>query len=152
MISSIRVWHPGLALVAAVALVGCARPVEVPPPTPDDRTAAVCSAFAAELPADLPTIGARREATPDSPFTAAYGDPPVAVRCGVADPPSLSPTSLLVTIDDLDWLPEELTAGWRLTSVGRAANVEITVPGEQGLAPAVASDLGPVVVATIPER
>lgn len=152
MISSIRVAHLGLALVGVVALVGCARPVEVPPPTPEARTAEVCRAFTEELPADLPTVGERREATPDSPFTAAYGDPPVAVRCGVAEPTSLSPTSLLVTIDDLDWLPEQLTAGWRMTSVGRAANVEITVPVEQGPAPAVASDLGPVVVATIPER
>ena len=62
--------------------------------------------------------------------------------------PSSRPT--LVTVDGIDWLPEELTAGWRLTSVGRAANVEITVPTEQGPAPSVAADLSPTISATLP--
>ena len=60
------------------------------------------------------------------------------------------PTSALVAVEGIDWLPEELTDGWRLTSVGRVANVEITVPSEQGPAPSVAADLAPTITATLP--
>ena len=87
----------------------------------------------------------------ESDLTAAYGDPPVGVRCGVPDPTGLTASSTLVTVEGIDWLPEELTGGWRMTSVGRIANVEITVPTEQGPAPSVASDLAPTITGTLPE-
>ena len=112
--------------------------------------AAACAAFTAALPAELSTAGDRREVTPESDLTAAYGDPPVGVRCGVPEPTALEPTSTLVTVDGIDWLPEELTDGWRLTSIGRIANVEVTVPTEQGPAPSVAADLAPTISATLP--
>ena len=112
--------------------------------------AAACAAFTAALPAELSTAGDRREVTPESDLTAAYGDPPVGVRCGVPEPAALEPTSTLVTVDGIDWLPEELTDGWRLTSIGRIANVEVTVPTEQGPAPSVAADLAPTISATLP--
>ncbi len=72
------------------------------------------------------------------------------MRCGVPEPEALSATSLLVTVDGIDWLPEDLTGGWRLTSVGRTANVEVTVPTSQGPAPSVAADLSPTITATLP--
>jgi len=104
----------------------------------------------AQLPDELATVGPRRVSTPSSTLTAAYGDPPVAIRCGVPEPGALTPTSLLVTVDGVDWLPEELTGGWLLTTVGRVANVELTVPTAQGPAPSVAADLADVIAATIP--
>jgi hypothetical protein len=142
--------------VAALALLGvlagCSRPVRVatPDPAPSADVAAACEAFTAALPASLSTVGERREVTPDSSLTAAYGDPPVSVRCGVPRPAGITATSMLVTVDGIDWFPEELTGGWLLTSVGRAANVELTVPTAQGPAPSVASDLAPTIKATLP--
>jgi hypothetical protein len=139
-----------LALGAGL-LSACSRPVEVAaPPSPPPEVSAACARFTAALPAELSTVGPRRDVTPESDLTAAYGDPPVGVRCGVADPGALTPTSLLVTVDGIDWLPEELTGGWRLTSVGRTANVEVTVPTAQGPAPSVAADLSPTITATLP--
>jgi hypothetical protein len=131
---------------------GCARTVAVAPPepAPDAGTAATCASFTAALPDVLETAGDRRDASPDSPLTAAYGDPPVAIRCGVPRPPALTPTSLLVTVDGVDWLPEELTDGWLLTTVGRAANVELTVPAARGPAPSIAADLSATIEATLP--
>jgi len=131
-------------------LAACARPVEVRPPTPEPDVAAACAQFTSALPTELSTVGERRDVTPESDLTAAYGDPPVGVRCGVAEPSALTATSTLVTVEGIDWLPEELTGGWRLTSVGRTANVEITVPTEQGPAPSVAADLAPIITATLP--
>jgi hypothetical protein len=145
-----------VALLAALALglgslVACARPVEVVvPASPAPEVEAACAVFTAALPAELATVGERRDVTPESDLTAAYGDPPVGVRCGVPDPTALEPTSTLVTVEGIDWLPEELTGGWRMTSVGRIANVEITVPTEQGPAPSVAADLSPTITASLP--
>jgi hypothetical protein len=132
-------------------MTACARPVEVPvPASPEPAVATTCASFTAALPTELPTVGERREVTPQSDLTAAYGDPPVGVRCGVPDPtgPGADPT--VVTVDGIDWLAQELTGGWRLTSVGRTANVEITVPTEQGPAPSVVADLAPTIAATLP--
>jgi hypothetical protein len=148
--------HSAAPLLTALALgagllTGCARPVEVAAPaSPAPDVATACAAFTAALPAEVSTVGERRDVTPDSDLTAAYGDPPVGVRCGVPDPSALEPRSTLVTVDGIDWLPEELTGGWRLTSVGRTANVELTVPTEQGPAPSVAADLAPTITATLP--
>lgn len=139
-----------MALLCGAAVGGCSRSVEVPAPTPDAETATLCVAFTGALPDELPTVGARRDVTPSPELTAAYGDPPVGVRCGVPDPATLSSTALLVRIDGIDWFPQELTAGWRMTSVGRAANVELTVPSEQGPAPSVAADLSTAITTTIP--
>ncbi len=65
-------------------------------------------------------------------------------------PAALTATSTLVTVDGIDWLPEELTGGWLMTTIGLCANVEITVPAEQGPAPSVAADLAPTITATVP--
>jgi hypothetical protein len=140
----------GGAALALCGVAGCARPVEVPEPTPGADVAVLCARFTAALPDSLPTVGDRREVTGSLELTAAYGDPPVGVRCGVPEPEALSPTSTLVTIDSVDWFPEELTGGWRMTTVGLPAEIEISVPGAQGPAPSVAADLVPVITGTIP--
>jgi hypothetical protein len=132
-------------------MTACARPVEVPvPASPEPAVATACAAFTAALPSELPTVGERREVRPPSELTAAYGDPPVGVRCGVPDTAGPGADPILVTVDGIDWLAQELTGGWRLTSVDRTANVEITVPTEQGPAPSVAADLAPTIEATLP--
>ena len=117
---------------------------------PGAAVATACAGFTVALPDSLETAGERRPVDPDSLLTAAYGDPPVAVRCGVADPAALVATSELVTVNGIDWFPEELTEGWLMTTVGRAANVEITVPEAQGPAPSVAADLAPTILDAIP--
>lgn len=86
-------------------------------------------------------MGHRREVTPASPLTAAWGDPPVVVRCGVPVPSALKPESLLVTVNSVDWFPEELTGGAVITTVGRKVALELTVPAKQGNAPEVAVEL-----------
>ncbi len=139
------------AALCGATLLGCARPVAVePPPTAPPDVVALCTAFGAALPQELSTVGERREVTPDSPLTAAYGDPPVGVRCGVPEPGALTADALLVTVDDIDWFAEELSAGWRLTTVGRTPAIEITVDEVHGPAPSVAADLTAAISATIP--
>ena len=66
------------------------------------------------------------------------------MRCGVANPAALTPTSQLVTVDGVDWLPEQLTEGYLFTSVGREVNVEVSVPDDYSPEADVLVDLSPV--------
>ncbi len=108
-------------------MAGCARDVAVEPPTPGSSATAACPALVAALPRQLDGHD-RRTTTPASPFTAAWGSPAITLRCGVPRPPQLAPTSELVTVNGVDWLPIPLTNGYRFVSVGRVANVEVDVP------------------------
>jgi hypothetical protein len=140
-----------LVALAVAAAAGCTRSVAVTPPeglTPAALQA--CHALAAALPDQLDPIGGRRTVTPSSQLTAAWGDPPAGLRCGVPTPGALTPTATLVTVNGIDWFPEELTDGYMMTTVGRVADVELTVPKGKGPAPSMAAALSGVISATIP--
>ena len=79
-----------------------------------------------------------RDTDPESPLTAAWGDPAITVRCGVPDPAALTPISQLITVNDVDWFPEELSSSYVFTSYERETNVEVTVPDDY------APEIGPV--------
>ncbi len=71
------------------------------------------------------------------------------LRCGVATPAALTPTSQLLTVDGVDWLPEELSAGYLFTTVGRSLNVEVSVPGAYSPESDALVDLSTAVAATV---
>ncbi|MGV1004225.1 MAG: DUF3515 domain-containing protein [Candidatus Nanopelagicales bacterium] len=132
-------------LLILLVTAGCSDEVAISTPTPDTSQAHVCAVLAAKLPTQLPEVGKRRETSPTSLFTAAWGDAPVSWRCGVPKPAALQAESTLVTVNGVDWFPEELTGGYLMTTVGRAVNVEITVPTKAGPAPSVAVDLAELI-------
>ena len=79
---------------------------------------------------------------------------PAHERLGPADdraalrrpaPTALTPTSQLLTVDGVDWLPEQLTAGYLFTTVGRQVNVEVAVPDAYTPEADVLVDLSPVI-------
>lgn len=136
------------ALPVLLAVSGCSREVAVTPPPHEATAAAVCARVAAALPTTLAGQD-RREVTPDTGSTAAWGDPPIVLRCGVPVPAARTPTSLLTTVDDVDWFAEELTAGMLFTTDGRTVNVEVAVPDAYQPA-TVLVDLGPVLASVDP--
>ncbi len=80
---------------------------------------------------DLPDAvqeGERRPTSPESDLTAAWGDPVIVLRCGVSSPAAYDPTAQLVEVNGVEWFPEELEHGYRFTTFGRSAFVEVTVP------------------------
>jgi len=151
---------PGRPFVAAIsagtalalALTGCGSgPAKVTPPVPASASAArACSALAAALPAVLDGHRAR-STKPDSELTAAWADPAIVLRCGVATPPELRPTSELYTINEVDWLPVDTDRGWRFTTVGLVANVEVTVPNRYEPAVNPLVDLATPITKTVPK-
>lgn len=138
---------PPLGLLALAGLLAaCSADVAVAPPDPPPSGAAAyaCAALHGRLPERV--AGADTTATkPQSPYTQAWGSPAIVLRCGVATPLALTPTSQLVTVDGVDWLPEQLTAGVMFTTVGRELNIEVSVPDHYAPEASALTDLAPVI-------
>lgn len=118
-----------VAMTVAVAgsgllLVGCAAPVAVPASDPGDPA---CAALVAQLPERL-SNQERRTVELDTGAAAAWGDPPVVLRCGVGEPAGLQPDSPLTEINGITWFAEERSKGYVFTSVGLQPRIEVTVP------------------------
>ena len=94
------------------------------PPPPQAGTAA-CTAAASRWPETVSGKG-RVETTADSPAVAAWGDPPVIARCGLA---ALAPTTQeCLAVDGVDWVVRELSDGAAFTTFGRDPAIEVLVP------------------------
>ncbi len=133
----------GLLTILSVAACSAGLPVSPPNPPPVGPAAYTCSAIHGALPDEVDGHGATAT-TPKSPLTSAWGQPAIVMRCGVANPAALTPTSQLVTVDGVDWLPEALTQGYLFTTVGREVNVEVSVPDDYSPEADVLVDLSPV--------
>ncbi|MEU8340165.1 DUF3515 domain-containing protein [Spirillospora sp. NPDC048832] len=143
--------------LAAMLLAGLALPlaacgdgaVQVPVPSPDAAVARLCEGL--RLPAKV-RGQERRDTSPGSPLTAAWGSPAIALRCGVPRPAALKPESQLVTINGVDWFGVPVDRPVTFTAVGRQAYVEVTVPPKYNPAGDVLIELGPSITATIPPK
>lgn len=145
-----------LARTLAAALVllpvtACSSGLAVSPPDPPPTGVAAfdCSAIHGGLP-DRVAGQTVTALTPKSPLTSAWGTPAIVLRCGVGVPAALTPTSQLVTVDGVDWLPEQLTHGYLFTTVGRAVNVEVSVPDAYSPEAGALADLAPAIAALDP--
>ena len=136
--------------VAAFALLRSAA-VPIDPPNAGSAPAAACRDLQTLLPDPLDGRP-RRDTVPTSTLTAAWGDPAVVLRCGVARPATLTLTSELFQADGVSWFAEQVPGGWRFTATGRQAYVEVTVPGTQAQASAPLVDLAPAVSNAVPPR
>lgn len=89
---------------------------------------AACERLAAELPDDLGDGLPQRDTDPADPHVAAYGDPPVVVRCGAPPPAKYKLGDPLLNVNGVAFFYEERgdVVVW---STPRAfVNVEVTVP------------------------
>lgn len=137
-------------LLLAAGLAACSSgPLELALPTPDGQAAVACAALADALPAQVGGAE-RREVSPVSALTAAWGEPPTTLRCGVEEPAAYEPTSLLTVVDEVAWLPVEDDEGTTFYATGRAAWVELRVPVEAGSPAGALVAVGAAVSAAVP--
>ncbi|WP_017580711.1 DUF3515 domain-containing protein [Nocardiopsis valliformis] len=127
----------GAALAVALVTAGCGtQTVQMQPPETDGQTAEACAALVADLPDTL--LGADRATVqPESEIMAAWGDPPIGLRCGVPRPSTLNMESELLEVNDVAWFGQPEDEPTLYTAVEREAYVELTVPPSYG-APAPA--------------
>ncbi|MBP2402157.1 DUF3515 domain-containing protein [Streptomyces syringium] len=128
-------------VVVLLASAGCGADgsahIAVPDPAPPEEQARLCRELHKKLPATVDGKE-RRSVSPESEFTAAWGSPPISLRCGVRRPLVVTegykyyrPQSPTIEINDVEWLPEEQSDGsLRLTTSKRTAWVEVTVPAK----------------------
>jgi len=144
---------PRRALTAGgllVALTGCgAGAVEAPAPRPPAGVVRLCDGLHDRLPAKVHGRS-RRSTTPRSSLVTAWGSPAIVVRCGMPPPTSLRPTSELVDVNGISWLPVPPDRPVTFTAVGRQAYVEVTVPAAYQPAGDVLIELTPAIKATVP--
>jgi len=85
-----------------------------------------CARLADALPRELDGRD-QRETAPDSARTAAWGDPAVVLRCGVARPPGLAGSEVIV-VDGVGWVLAERPASYVFTTSDLATYVQVRVP------------------------
>jgi hypothetical protein len=85
-----------------------------------------CARLADRLPAELDGRD-RRDTSPSSPRTAAWGDPAVVLRCGVQRPASLTGSEVIV-VDGVGWVLAERRAAYVFTTAELATYVQLRVP------------------------
>lgn len=140
---------PLVGVLAAGVLTGCSGAVDVEPPSVTGSVLTACQELLAALP-DTLADQSRRDVTPSDALAAAWGDPAIVLRCGVAAPGGLTPDAQLVEVDGVAWLPQELSAGYRFTTADRAVFVEVDVPDDYAPEGNVLVDLADLVQAALP--
>ncbi|WP_269457620.1 DUF3515 domain-containing protein [Auraticoccus monumenti] len=136
-------------MAGALALTACSAEVALEPPTPDPASAAVCAELVPALPATLAGQPAR-EVTGPRELVAAWGTPPITVRCGVPQPAALEPTSQCFEVQGVGWFAEPVPEGYLFTTIGRTAFVEVGVPSRYAPEADVLVELAPAVSAHDP--
>jgi hypothetical protein len=138
-------------LVLPAVLAACGGPVEVEVPRLSTADRAACAAFAADLP-DTLADEERVEIEPDDAPAAAYGDPAIVVRCGVAKPEGFDLTASCESADGVGYyIPDEQyddqDLDLTLTAAGYSPRVEVTIPARYrpNAGPAAMSVLAPLV-------
>ena len=107
-------------------------PVDVPVPTITASPAAQsCTALLASLPAEIGEGLRRRQVTGDPTRTAAWGEPPVTLECGVAPPARDEPPVELGPDDEgalVGFTVRDVGAANRFTTSRTSVRVAVTVP------------------------
>jgi len=118
-----------LPLVAAMlcGLVACTPgPVSQQAPGVDAEERQWCEQVMAALPQTV--LDQQRRASEPADLTAAWGEPPISLRCGVDKPPRLGPGSECFEVNRAGWFAEEGNGGMVFTTIGRPVYVEVGVP------------------------
>jgi hypothetical protein len=110
-------------VLTALLLTGCSS-AQIPSSDPSPSDQAACRSLVAALPDTLDGD----ENTGRSDFAAAWGDPRIVLKCGVATPAGYQPDSEMVVVNDVSWFGEEQPKGYLFTAVGRTPLVEVYVP------------------------
>lgn len=125
-----------LALVAGTVLAGCSDPVSFDGAADDlgsdDRAA--CAAFLDDLPDEL-ADEERRDLEPAGAPGAAYGDPPIVLRCVDRAPAEVDATAQCQQVNDVGWFVPDAQvadddADAVLTGLSHRPFVEVTVPAD----------------------
>ncbi len=134
--------RPALVAVGAVvSLAGCGGPLLIAAPELDAEAAGSCRSFVGALP---DSVGDQERREVEGETVAAYGDPPIVVRCGVPRPAEL--ISNCLRVNGVDWYLSDVTDKVVALTVGREPSVEVQIPDAYGTSSAALVDVGDAVM------
>ena len=136
-------------------VAGCSDTVSVNAPPLTGADARACRALLRALP-DSVADQARRPVADEDGFAAAWGDPPIVLRCGVPRPAGLDRFATCQVVNGVGWfIPESQSQGdpvdITMTTVGRAQNVQVSLPSDYFPPANAMVDLAPALERTIRE-
>lgn len=109
-------------------------PLDVQTPEVTAEADAACPGVMGGLPLILDDAQARPVRSA-SAYAAAWGDPPIVLRCGVTRPAGYVVGASTLVINGVDWYAEPGQAQTVWTTVDRGIYVEVTVPSFRASAP-----------------
>ncbi|CAI9408379.1 DUF3515 family protein [Aestuariimicrobium sp. T2.26MG-19.2B] len=118
---------PGVLACLTLAACGAQEPPSATSHTPPPAAMAACQ----RVLADLPETVAGLQGAVDARGRVAYwgsDEKRVVLRCGVDKPAGLEPGSRCDMVNGVGWWAEKLEGGYRFTTLGRAAFVQVEVP------------------------
>jgi hypothetical protein len=142
----------GLGLLVSACSGG---DVEVETPDLDGDAVSTCEALLDALPATVDRAE-RRDVEPPGAPAAAWGDPAIVLRCGVHMPEEFDEFAACQETEGVGWfIPEEQLTGEpgqiTMTTIGRAVNVEVSLPEEHWPPANAMVDLAPAIDGTVEE-
>jgi len=140
-----------LGLIKQADPVLATGPVPVAPVAQPGADTAACRAFMLALPADLGTFRGRA-VDGGGPGVAAWGDPPVILRCGLETPEDLTCSSSLIQVNKVSWLVLTASGLDQTTYLAVDRSVRIAVTAPDGTSPDAIGQISDVVAAALPGR
>jgi hypothetical protein len=127
--------NAGAVACLVLLTAGCtAGAVDVERTDPGDDAAA-CERLVDALPRTLAEQERREVDDADAATAAAWGDPPIMLRCGVGEPASFDAISSCQITNGVAWyIPDEQITGSAvdvtMTTIGREPDVEVAIPAD----------------------
>jgi hypothetical protein len=138
----------GGGLLLTLLLTGCSTASVDEYPTVEG-TEVDCKALLADVPR---SVADQDNVDVAGRIAAAWGDPPIILRCGVEKPDALTPSSRCFEVSDVGWLAETTADGYLFTTIGRAFHVSVEVPKAYDPAADALADLASTVKKHDPAR
>ena len=136
------------AVAAATLLSGCGSttphaspnaPVDIPAFPQVSGSSGACQAILRSLPTQINHQKQRK--TTGSAFGAAWGNPAIVLRCGVAEPTQFDPYASCLTVNGVDWFLEgqvpsmdgtSTPGALTITTVYRKPAISVVIPNSNG--------------------
>ena len=104
------------------------EPVPVASIPSDPATVEPCAQVLSQLPVQLTNLNPR---IVHQTQAAAWGNPPIVLRCGVGRPAALTPTAETVDVDGVFFVYMTSKTQTVYTAIDRSVYVEVTIPAKQ---------------------
>ncbi len=139
-----------LAVAVAVCssvLTGCGAPtVAIDDYSIAASDTAQCRSLIAAMPGEVATQG-RRVVEPTTShiddYSAVWGDPVIAMKCGLAAPAGYIPVDGDLVVDGITWRPLQLSHGYQFFAQGLVVPLSVTVPSEYAPETNALADISP---------